>query len=81
MIVLVCGSKSINESRCKCSYGLSVRVHDSSTKHLCKDKRFNRANDLMVHLKKRYAPSKKYQWCFGSIVNLRMKQTETVSDY
>ena len=46
-----------------------------------RDKRFNRVNDLMAHLKKRFAPSKKYQWYFESIVNLRMKQTETVSDY
>ena len=46
-----------------------------------RDKRFNRVNDLMAHLKKHFAPSKKYQWYFESIVNLRMKQTETVSDY
>ena len=35
----------------------------------------------MAHLEKRFAPLKKYQWYFQSIVNLRMKQTETVSDY
>ena len=46
-----------------------------------KDKRFNRVNDLIAHFKKRFAPSKKYQWYFESIVNLRMKQTETISDY
>ena len=45
-----------------------------------RDKWFNRVNDLMAHLKKHFAPSKKYQWYFESIVNLRMKQTETVSD-
>ena len=42
-----------------------------------RDKRFNRGNDLMAYLKKRFDPSKKYQWYFESIVNLRMKQTET----
>ena len=35
----------------------------------------------MAHLKKRFALSKKYQWYFQSIVNLRMKKTETVRDY
>ena len=46
-----------------------------------RDKQFLRVNDLITHLKKRFAPSKKYQWYFDSIVNLRMTQNETVSDY
>ena len=45
------------------------------------NKRFNRVNDLMAHIKKRFAPSKEYQWYFESIRNLLMKQTETVSDH
>ena len=35
----------------------------------------------MTHLKKRFAHSKRYQWYFESIVNLRMTQKESVSDY
>ena len=35
----------------------------------------------MAHLNKRFSPSKTYQWYFESMVNLRMEQTETVSDY
>ena len=46
-----------------------------------RDKRFQTINELMTHLKKRFAPSKKYQWYFESIVNLRMTQKESVSDY
>ena len=46
-----------------------------------RDKRFQTINELMTHLKKRLAPSKKYQWYFESIVNLRMTQKESVSDY
>ena len=46
-----------------------------------RDKQFATINDLIAHLKKRFAPSKKYQWYFESIVNLRMTQNETVSDY
>ena len=45
------------------------------------DKQFSKITDLIAHLKKRFAPTKKYQWYFESIVNLRMKQSETVSDY
>ena len=45
------------------------------------DKLFSRVKDLIAHLKKRFGPSKKYQWYFESIVNLWMKQSETVSDY
>lgn len=46
-----------------------------------RDKTFDRLDDLITHLKKRFASTKKYQWYFESIINLRMKQTETVSDY
>ena len=44
-------------------------------------KQFSRVKDLIAHLKKRFAPTKKYQWYFESIVNLRIKQSETVNDY
>ena len=46
-----------------------------------RDKQFSKIKELIAHLKKRFAPTKKYQWYFESIVNLRMKQSETVSDY
>ena len=46
-----------------------------------RDKQFSRVKDLIAHLKKIFAPTKKYQWYSESIVNLRMKQSETVSDY
>ena len=46
-----------------------------------RDKQFSIVKELIAHLKKRFAPTKKYQWYFKSTVNLRMKQSETVSDY
>ena len=46
-----------------------------------RDKQFSGVKDLIAYLKKRFAPTKKYQWYFESIVNLRMKKSETVSDY
>ena len=46
-----------------------------------RDKQFSKVKDLITHLKKRFTPTKKYQWYFESIVNLRMKQLESVSDY
>ena len=46
-----------------------------------RDKRFQTIDELMTHLKKRFAPSKKYQWYFESIFNLRMTQKVSVSDY
>ena len=46
-----------------------------------RDKRFQTINELMTPLKKCFAPSKKYQWYFEFIVNLRMTQKESVSDY
>ena len=46
-----------------------------------RDKQFPRVKDLIAHLKKRFAPTKKYQWYFESIVNFRIKQSETVSNY
>ena len=45
-----------------------------------RDKEFRNLQEVISHLKKRFAPTKKYQWYFGIIVNLRMKQTESVSD-
>lgn len=47
----------------------------------CRDKCFNRVSELIEHLKKRFAPTKKYQWYFESIMTLRLKQSETVGDY
>ena len=46
-----------------------------------REKQFSRVKDLIAHLKKRFAPTKKYQWYFESIVNIRMKQSKIVSDY
>ena len=46
-----------------------------------RDKQFSKVKDLIAHLKKRFAPTKKYQWYFESIIILRMKQSETVCDY
>ena len=46
-----------------------------------RDKTFAAVNELCEHLVKRFAPSKKYQCYFEAIVNLRMNQKETVSDY
>ena len=46
---------------------------ESVARESVRDKRFNRLNDLMAHLKKRSTPSKKYQLYFQSIVNLCMK--------
>ena len=46
-----------------------------------RDEEFGNLQELFFHLKKLFAPTKKYQWCFEAIVNLRMKQTERVSDY
>ena len=46
-----------------------------------RDKQFSKIKKLIAHLKKRFAPTKKYRRYFESIVNLRMKQSETVSDY
>ena len=46
-----------------------------------RDKEFKNLQELISHQKKRFAPTKKYQWYFEAIVNLRMKQTESVSDY
>ena len=46
-----------------------------------RDKQFATINDLISHLKKRFAPGKKYQWYFESIINLRMTQREAVNDY
>lgn len=46
-----------------------------------RDKQFEGINDLVKHLKKRFASSKKYQWYLENIINIRLKQTETVSDY
>ena len=39
-----------------------------------RDKRFNWVNDLMAHLKKCFAPSRKYQWYFH--IEERLRQTE-----
>ena len=46
-----------------------------------RDKQFSRVEDLIAHLKKRFTLTKKYHWYSESIVNFRMKQSETVSDY
>ena len=45
------------------------------------DKEFRNLQELIPHLKKRFTPTEKYQRYFEAIVNLRMKQTESVSDY
>lgn len=47
----------------------------------CRDKCFNRISELTDHLNKRFAPTKKYQWYFESIMTLRLRQSETVGDY
>ena len=44
------------------------------------DKQFSKVKDLIAHFKKRFAPTKMYQWYFESTVNLRIKQSESVSD-
>ena len=41
-------------------------------KSVC-DIQFSNVKDLIAHLKKRFAPTKEYQWYFESIVNLGMK--------
>ena len=41
----------------------------------------SKIKELIVHLKKRFPSTKRYLWYFESIVNLRMKQSETVGDY
>lgn len=43
--------------------------------------RFDNINGLVEHLRKRFASSKKYQWYLDNIMTIRLKQTETVSDY
>lgn len=40
-----------------------------------RDKQFLTINELIAHLKKRFAPTKKYLWYLETIVNLRMKHT------
>ena len=47
---------------------------------IVRDKLFSRVKDLIAHLKKRFASTKKYQWYFEFNVNLRMQLSETVSD-
>ncbi|XP_051161523.1 uncharacterized protein LOC127281712 [Leptopilina boulardi] len=46
-----------------------------------RDRRFQRLDELVSHLKKRFASFKKYQWYLDGIMSIRFKQTETVSDY
>lgn len=46
-----------------------------------RDKQFNTLNELTTHLKRRFSTPKTYQYYIDAIANLRMKQTETVSDY
>ena len=76
-------TKSIQKDTIEQSYFIKVisSKFKGVTRESVKDKRFNRVNDLMAHLKKRFAPSKKYQWYFKSIVSLRIKQAKIVSDY
>ncbi|XP_043461938.1 uncharacterized protein LOC122498320 [Leptopilina heterotoma] len=46
-----------------------------------RDKQFLTTQELINHLTKRFATSKKYQWYLENIINIRQKQSETVSDY
>ena len=57
-----------------------VKLRDVAPESV-RDKQFSKVKDLIAHLKKRFAPTKKYQWYFESIVYLQMEQSKSVSDY
>ena len=47
----------------------------------CYGRTFANANELIVHLKRRFAPGKDYDYYVNNLSNVKMHQGETVSDY
>ena len=47
----------------------------------CYGRTFRSVNELIVHLKKRFAPGKDYDYYVNRLNNIRMNQGETVSDF
>lgn len=56
------------------------RLHGAA-RDCCYGRRFNNLGELILHLKKRFAPGKDYDYYVNKLGNVRMNQGETVSDF
>lgn len=55
------------------------KLRHSARDSVC-EMRFDEINNLVEHLRKQFASSKKYQWYLDNIMTIMLIQTETVSD-